>query len=403
MKRTKVQKKKEREERIRKDRHFQSCRNLYPQFAFVNEHVCTTGYVNIVRNLVAKIDFQKLKFPSQDEDLFFNFLRNVQKYGYKQAFGMAANCIDFMKKIVSMPRKAADEYFMSGAEDVKQFYQRTKQFVNKHDDLLACLGNNIIMAQGHNNFVDFHPEQGFRISFVRDKICFIFQRIYNKCIEYNNYYHYMIPNKVEFGTKKYNLYFTKHALDRIVQRFSKDGKTNYGFYSLLYTFFTAMKCRIKHNRGHAYIQFYFPCIRALEPTVLDIIARNKTGYNIDGQEFNKSNGFQVYLKCFASPIEIHGDNVFVITALLPGYQGTPEFHLVQKNPTKNMKLHDRIRHMYFSEVDWCSDDYAEAFRFFHDNNQRQIFFEEPLFCWNPFSLRNYYDHEKQIEDLVSKI
>lgn len=403
MKRSKIQKKKDREERLRKERHFQQCRSLYPQFAFVNEHVCTAGYVNLVKDLVSKIDFQKLKFPIKDEQLYFTFLKNVQKFGYKYAFGQAADCIDFMSKIVSMSRKAADEYMLSDEDsEVKRFYKNTSDFVQKHDELLAQLGNNIIMSQGNNNFLDFHPEQGFRIAFVRDQICFIFQRLYNKCIEYNNVIHYMIQNQVEFGSKKYNLFFTRHAIDRIVQRFSKNGKTDYKFYSLLYKFFNYMKCRMHHYRGQAYIQFYYPCIRALEPTVKKIINQDEKVFNLDGEEYDKSQGFQVYVKCFLSPVKIYGDNIFAITALLPGYDGTPEWEVLQKNARENMKVRDKVRHLYFTEVDWCSPEYAEAIEFFHHNKQRQIFFEEPIPCWNPFNLRNYYDHEKQIEELLHK-
>jgi len=86
--------------------------------------------------------------------------------------------------------------------------------------------------------------------------------------------------------------------------------------------------------------------------------------------------------------------------LLPGYHPTPEANVLNQPTIHNMRKRDKIRHIYFSEVDWYSEDYIEAFRFFHEAGINQIFLEDEQEFGNPFGIQNYYEKKEQMPDFL---
>jgi hypothetical protein len=400
--RNKLQKKKEREERLRKQRHFESVRNLYPQFCFVNEHICDPDYVNIVKNAVKDINFQTFKFHDSHDYVYHEFLKNIVKHGFKPAFFMAAGVTEFAHKISRMDVRSGTKYLMSEDPEVVEFNKRASNFASQHENLLIAIGDNILFSKGKEGLFKYWPNQGFRICFVDDRICFVFQRINKTQHNNNTCYHYMVPNKIKWNNKEYEMYFTHHAMQRIIKRFSNRGKSSYCSFILLYEFFNNMRHKIAfHAGGRQFVQFYFPVFSKLLPTVKKIVESEKDLCSIHGHIVEDTEKRDVYVKCFSSPLDVDKNIITIITALLPGYHPTPESHTFTSPGIKNMKEKDRFRHLYFSEVDITSDDYVDAFQFFHNNGVSQVFVEKSSKETNPFRIRNFFDHEKMIYDKLT--
>ena len=401
--RQKLQKKKQREERIRKQKHFDSIRSLYPQFCFLNEKVCDKEYVDLVKAAVKNIDFQRFVFDSEYNDLYHEFLKNIVKFGFKVAFFMAADIVEFAQKIARMNPKSGALYLCGDTPDVDSFNKKAKLFASQHEDMLIQIGDNILFSKDVHGVFKYWPTQGFRICFVNDRICFVFQRIHTVKHNNNLLYEYMIPKTVKWHKKEYNLFFTNHAIERMIKRFSNRGSSSYCSYILLYEFFNNMKYKFDYRAGgRQFIQFYFPVFNLLADTVSDILLKNKYIPSIQGHVLSEEEKKDVYIKCFSSPAVFEDDNLMAITALLPGYHPTPESQAYADPGFENMKLKDKIRHLYFSEVDIASDDYIEAFKFFHQSGIQQVFLEKAEKITNPFRIKNYFDNEKLVYDNLQK-
>ena len=401
MNKQKVKKKKEREERLRKEKHFAVTRSLYPNFVFVNEQVCSPTYVSLVKKIVQSINFQKFEFSHENAHVLDLFLKNIKKYGYKQAFGVASKNLDFMQRLSGLSTKDIEIILSRGGIDVDDYYERGCAFAKKHSQFIIELGNNIVNGVNKDEFMRYYPEQGFRICFYRNEICIVFQRLYLEQFEYKTFYRYMVPNYIKHKKRTMQIYFTKHSIERLLQRFSKNASDNYFMYILLYEFFQKSKYRIEYfcNRK-PFIQAFCPCINSHENAARDIVAESSKYFNTQGQEITEIDNKDVYIKCFSSPVEFLDDKVFIITALLPGYHPTPEANVLNQPTIHNMRKRDKIRHIYFSEVDWYSEDYIEAFRFFHEAGINQIFLEDEQEFGNPFGIQNYYEKKEQMPDFL---
>ncbi len=402
MNRNKIQKKKEREERLRKQKHFESVRGLYPQFSFVNEHICDRDYVDIVKKAVKDINFQTFKFHDAHDDIYHEFLKNIVKFGFKPAFFMAAGIEEFAHKISRMDVKKGTQFLMSEEPEVVEFNKRASNFASQHEKLLLAIGDNILFSKGKDGLFKYWPNQGFRLCFVDNKICFVFQRINKIESDGNTCYQYMIPNKLKWHSKEYDMVFTHHAMSRIIQRFSNRGKSSYCSFILLYEFFNNLKYNLAfHAGGRRFIQFYFPVFSKLLPVVKNIVEKEPELKSIHGNVIPNTEKRDVYVKCFSSPMDFKDNIATIITALLPGYHPTPESYMYSSPGIKNMKEKDRFRHLYFSEVDITSDDYVDAFQFFHNNGIQQVFVEKSVKETNPFRIRNYFDNENMIYDKLN--
>ena len=385
----KQQKKKQREERIRQERHLNGLRSLYPKFVFFNERVVSPEYARAVRRAVSKINFQTFKFTDGHGDLYDEFLKDVVKYGYKYAFSAAADVIGLMR-MARIDGGAGHNLNKLAEDEILEFNRRADEFACKHEMMVLQLGDNILESD-RELFMRFYPEYGFRICFVNDCIAIVFQRIFSHFDTTGKYLEYMIPRKVEFGGKGYNLCFKHHALNRIRERFSTDSHDTYASYILLYEFFQHMLYRFKKVRGVNYLQFYFPMYTKLKPAADRIFEIDKDIRTIDGQPRPLSQ-FQYYVKAFLSPFDVEGDRLHVITALLPGFHPTPEFYAHQDSSPAHMKERDKVRHSYFSGIDINSTDYHDAMVFFHRVGIPQVF-AEPVASKNknPFFIRSFFE------------
>jgi len=409
MSRKNNQNKKNRQERIRKQKHISTINSLYPEFIFVNEHVCDADYVKIVKEIVKSISFKQFVFDEKYNDIFHKFLKETVKFGYRQAFFRAAGVDDTLSKLpkkriltanpFSNSIKNRETFLYSEDNDAVSCFNKIANFCVVHEKLVVGIGDNILFSKYKEEFFKFYPEQGFRIAFVGNKICFIFQRIYQIGSMENHGFSYMIPKKIKWGNKEYNLIFKNHALSRMIQRFSNNGKSSYASYILLYEFFRNMKYKFDYfSNGRQFIQFYFPSFTKIYNTVVEIHSSDKNLTSIQGEKPDPLSDNMYYVKCFSSPIDVIGDNLYIITALLPGYIPTPESSLYNSSNTSNMKLKDRIRHLYFSEIDIRSPEYCEAIKFFHSNGIPQVFIEK-LFFEFP---RNHHDYVAQLFDYLEK-
>ena len=157
MSKSKEQKKKQREERIRLQKHKDSIRSLFPSFVFVNEHVVDPNLVALVKKTLADIDFESfLCNLNVSHEPYIDFLKDIQKYGFQNAY--LNMCHKLFPQTKASPREMQTNFGFIVRQMNKMVYS-----------ILVLYGNYIIF---HNSkeIKAFWPFQGFRLVYFQNKI-----------------------------------------------------------------------------------------------------------------------------------------------------------------------------------------------------------------------------------------
>jgi len=406
MSRATDRKKKQREERLRLEKHRSSIRSLYPAITFHNEHIVDKEFVNLIKEATSKIQFDIIRndLPDHKEGIK-EFLKNFQKYGFYHAYHLLSN--DLLPEYVGLDRKAYSGWIV----------RKANQMVTV---ILWAVGD-LIVQNYYDKIASFWPDQGFRLIYSDNAIGVVFQRmIRSHNAEGQLVFQHLASQKIDIKGKKYSICYTRHALDRMIDRFAEplehcDG--NYysrlvGIYDLLiyskFKFVNGIKYKKDLGKAEPYLQFYFPMEIDIWAIQKDLEVDFSKLSNLAGENpyFDSSlkvtKPFQVYTTCVGCPcvIDESAGKVICITSLIPGHYPSPEHNIFFKKKVTNVKLQEDLRHRYFGSVHMKSDGYLEALKFFHENGYPQIFLEEPANKKNPLFVPYLYGYQSEIPDFL---
>ena len=394
MSKKRQEKQKQRQERIRIEKHNSSIRSLFPSFSFYNEHLVDKDLVNIVKKACDSINYNVFFNGRGNFTVFaIDFLKAMKKFGFNHAY------------TETVEQNSVDE----NGDIVRNKTGWVARKINKYlATILNCVGLLVVDSQSEKIF-DYWPEQGFRLIFTKETIGVVFQRLTKSIHDGKTTYSYSVPMTVDTSSKKLKVRFTKHAIDRIIDRFSAgdDENRSYIRYVSIYEFLLYSKCKL--NKGlrydstlkqfEPYLQFYFP-------TELDVFFMYNE-LDDDPYHLNSLNGdsnayfdrttksvrkpFNVYLNCLGSPCVIGDDNsVTCITCLIPGQYPSPETKLLTRKNVKNIPVQDKIRHNFFGKVVIRTDDFLDAIQFFNDNGMPQVFLGDAINTSHYCNIPQYY-------------
>lgn len=400
-------KKKQREERLRLEKHKASIRSLYPAITFHNEHIVDKEFVLLIKEAASKIEFDLVRssFPAHMEGMR-DFLKNLQKFGFYYAYQVLSD--ELFPQFQGQDRKTYSGWIVRKANQIVTI-------------VLWTIGN-CMVDEFYQKIADYWPDQGFRLIYSENTIGIVFQRmIRSQSAEGHLVFNHLASQKVDIKGKKYNVCYTRHALDRIIDRFAepeRQSEGNYysryvGIYDLLiyskYKFVKGIKYLKEKGMNEPYLQFYFPIeldVWALQQN-LDVDYTKLT--NLDGgnpyfdSETKKVvKAFQVYTTCVGCPcvIDESAGKVICITSLIPGHYPSPEHNVFQKKKVTNVRLQEELRHRYFGSLHMKSDGYLEALKFFHENGYPQIFVDEPANKKNRLFVPHLYGFQSEIPDFL---
>ena len=229
-------------------------------------------------------------------------------------------------------------------EDLKlnkvKFLKATLQLVN------ACISSYLIKSSGFKNYF---PEKLFVLGFLNNKIYIKFISIKMEKTEHGRIYKH--NKSIELNGKKYDLYFTKHALERIAERILKDKKeinrmflgnkvTDNISNDILSEFITHSNFTFEEN--NSILCNYMPLTYDFDSKVI----KNKEFIsNFDLRLLEGHKYVRILMKYFYFPFNIVGDKIICKSALIAGYDGTPEFKL------KKEIINDKIDYEKICEKD----------------------------------------------------
>ena len=408
MSKSKEQKKKQREERIRLQKHKDSIRSLFPSFVFVNEHVVDPNLVALVKKTLADIDFESfLCNLNVSHEPYIDFLKDIQKYGFQNAY--LNMCHKLFPQTKASPREMQTNFGFIVRQMNKMVYS-----------ILVLYGNYIIF---HNikEIKAFWPFQGFRLVYFQNKIGIVFQSLVRMPNEFGfNDVSHIKPMKFKQKEKEFTVRFSNHAIERIIDRFGDtfkhDNEYGYQRYVGIFEFFIYSKISFGRSlkfmrdgiKREPYIQFYYPieldvwCIQQNIDKNLENLT-SLDGFNpYHDDEKKHIRPFNVYMKVLGSPCKLSWKmgKVLAITCLLPGHYPTPEHELFSKYQVSDRKLQEKFKNYFYGKMHVKSEEYLDAMRFFHNNGLPQIFMEEPINRTNDMCFPHYYQLFRDIPEFI---
>jgi hypothetical protein len=224
----------------------------------------------------------------------------------------------------------------------------------------------------NSNFKNFFPYYFFTLGFLNNQVYIKFLKIESLKTDNGTLFKHLKGMNVE--GEKYEIYFTKHSLDRISERIlSEEEKKSFNL-----SFLNAEVDHIKMDAlseffSHTHFNFcgfsgnqhllccYMPLTYDTDDKIKSSILKSIEFPLLKNQRYDK-----ILMRYFYFPFEVVGKKIICKSSLLAGFQGTPEFSL------KNKILSDRIE---FKDI--CSDDswknFKDILRSFYDKYENNSY------------------------------
>jgi hypothetical protein len=173
------QKKKAREERLRREKHRLEINKSYPKISLMNEEVLDPKFLCKLKEAIAKIDYSEMHKYCPEVDPR-----------------------EFLKRIC----KAGTGYVDYSVGEGRVLFGILHLFIKA--SILKNLGIDFINS--------YMPEQGFRVYICKWNVFVICKRFHIK--KHGRFEWFHNNKKVSFLKKEYNLYYSKHMFDRMLER-----------------------------------------------------------------------------------------------------------------------------------------------------------------------------------------
>lgn len=369
MSQNKVQKKKEREERLRKQKHAESLRKNYPIISIINEDVVAPEFRIALENAVSKINFEDLKYINKQED----------PRGYLKDINSATNI-----QVHTTP-------------EAKRFADTIHLYVSTL--ILKNLGMNLIQA--------YMPQQGFRVYICKNKI-FLICKTFDVAQESKGYY---TNNRIiTHHNKPCRLFFSKHMFQRLLERLSyisgfncddydkyfKIAKTFCSFYEycdiglykitssfeqIFIDFYGAVerfeieageKTQTKFNEWDPnekilYTKYHSTINSKFRPTINNDVTVKGT------MQFTAVKRLVCPFAKFSPNNDNKADGIVIKTSLLPGFDGTIEYNKTMSAFTNHPQKEFLFDIMRTPEKRY-GKEFFQAQTIFHNSGVPQFFF-----------------------------
>jgi hypothetical protein len=394
---SKTNKKKEREERIRKQKHIDSLRSSFPHVIYLNEDIVSKELVDAVKKAFDILDFQKQMMSfNKNCEIYFNFLKTVKKKGLNEAI----NCFDV------------------GSLDTSIFPQRNLYFDKFHNEKNVVKGvHSLILWMGiyiHKKLDKVLlkkclPFEFFRLFFIGNKICVLFYKINRHKTSFGGVYTLHNGQKITHEGNEYQIAYSNHAIERHMQRHFDENP--YDCFVKQDNFYETLRyCRFflnQENPENLLLETYVPIMSIqFSHEFYDWISEFAFEFPCVDKNFNSFISYynteslnMCFAKIFYSPVKFEGDKAIIVTNLLPGFKGTPEYDFWKNKKVLSREDYFMMRD-FFNKSDQTNYDknWEKIIIIFYQN-----FFKQFIRCKVDLSIITKFGAESiaQVEDYVS--
>ena len=304
-----------------------------------------TGFKKAYRKML--VDLSDKKDKSSHEKVVLEFLKIIRLNNFDPNFSPNSyTTIKILEKQVI--QKLSIEFKTDYKFDTRKFLFAMLQLTT------SCITSYLLK---NTNFKNFFPYYFFTLGFLNNQVYIKFLKIESLKTENGTLFKHLKQMNAEGD--KYDIYFTKHSLDRISERIFSEKEIKIFNLSFLNAELDHIKMdALSEFFSHTHFNFcgfsgnqhLLCCYMTLTYEIENKIKSNALKYSefnlLKNQRYDK-----ILMRYFYFPFEVVGKKIICKSSLLAGFKGTPEFSL------KNNILSDRIE---FKDI--CSDDSWKNFK-----------------------------------------
>ncbi len=408
-----LSKKKAREERIRKQKHQESIVRLYPSVIFENTHIASKELVDAVKKAVDLVDFHKwLLQKSPKCEIYGEFMKMLKKTHAFIAFDVFRNKpFDECCGPESNLYIYNDHSFSSNTNNEETIKKNKKDFnIQKYiHSFVWLLGTYIHNKISKDMLKKYLPYEYFRILFINNQICFLFYKLNKHKTSSGCIYTLHFKKTVQHEGKTYELAFTNHALDRYLERHFESNPID--SFIKQDNFYETMQYS-RHlintdNPDNPLIETYVPIISLQSSNNFinwadeyhhEFPFMDKSYSSLLNKSEKYDNYAMRYVKIFYAPVKFENDKAIMITNLIPGFKGTPEYDFWKNQRVLTREDYLMMKDFFSNEkIKTDNERFEEIQVIFYQNNFVQ--FRRALIEKNTTKFIAFNFNE--IKDLVS--
>ena len=204
----------------------------------------------------------------------------------------------------------------------------------------TLIGDFLLATLGEETVANFLPAEGFRICVSQSRKLFVvIQKLLGvKDARGSLVWSSFTRKKLCVDGHEMDIYFTDHALQRVVQRFLGEKLNSYHKIEALYLLLHFAPATVERYQGQLFLSLFAPCdwfhkghAKQWEGGGLDFSALNLPDLLPQPvpKETKRSGETKplMMVRAMRFPAELVGSRIILKTALLPGQDGTPEMKL----------------------------------------------------------------------------
>jgi len=386
-------KKKERAERIRKQKHIDSLNNLYPKVVFANEQLVNQDLKEAIEKTLNLIQFSNYLIAKSPQNVHYvDFLKNLRKYGIHDA-------MDQLKKLSNKNVNYIEgNLYINNLELNIETNVCSSRFLHS---LILFIGSYIHEKIGMDMKKKYLPFEWFRIMFSNNQINIIFYKLHRHKTENGGIFTVHNKKLINHENKQYEIAFSTHALERFIERHFDDNIFDSflkqdNFYECLQFSVAKINSSIKNQM---LVDIYVPIISTQMNT--NVFARIIETIKEKDPELYKQKmadpKTKIFVKIFSSPAKIYGDKIVLLTNLLPGYRGTSEYDAYEKNKIFSKKDYKRIKGFFlYGNPNMSCDRYYKVLCLFYKAGLESFIFV----CLEDLYNKFYSPYITHVDDVI---
>ena len=297
-----------RDKERRKDRLEKDTIRRYPSLQLVGTEGVPEKYLTEVKRAYRKVILNLANNKSNGRsEVLREFMKMIVKQRANSVSGMG------MRNLMEWCSKAdVSKCSKSVAEDMESFCQeggskKTRKFLM----MLTHVRNELLSHMSeHVDFVKWMPDYCLSCGMLRDGWYIRFHAAEVQSTSGGKIYKH--SRSVEVEGKTYEIWLSKHALDRIIGRVCKDPDVSV--------------CVLAEFMRHGIFQFSgFGKFQHLLVCLMPTPYRRSAALSEEATAIDGHRGDEPVMRYLYFPFAVDGDKIILKSALLPGFYGTPEY------------------------------------------------------------------------------
>lgn len=315
-----------RKEKLKKEKIQKEILDKFPKLVIFKEEDAPENIISAFKkqynNMLLALNSKKNR--TRDETIVFEFLKAIKK------FNLNIDSADsfFVKRIMEMP------FFKNVFIIFNQNYgHSSEKFIIAMLQLVVSCMTSYLFAQ--TNFNTFLPNNFFTVGYLNSEIYIRFFKISFERTQHGTIFKHF--KKTNVDGQEYEIYFSKHSLERIFQRIisstkyttKKDSFLNYTGKNIAMDAFAEFFVKAKFEFcGFTKNQHLLCCYMPLTYEAEKMIkSPNFKKFKFDLPNLKNEKYEVILMRYFYFPFFVEGNKIVCKSSLLAGFSGTPEFYL----------------------------------------------------------------------------